>query len=48
MADSEPQGPHDEGARPPILGSWNRLYVVVLGALALVITLFAAVTRHYK
>jgi hypothetical protein len=33
---------------PPFLGSWRRVYVVVLVYLALLITLFALFTRAYN
>ena len=33
---------------PPVLGSWRRIYLIVLGLLALWILLFAAFTAHYR
>lgn len=33
--------------RPPLLGSWSRLYALLLGALALQILAFWLVTRAY-
>ena len=45
MADSAPE---DKETPPPVLGSWNRLYALVLGALAACVALFAAVTHYYK
>ena len=40
---SEPPPPIDEP--PPLLGSWRRLYVLVLGELMLLVLLFHALTR---
>jgi len=37
----------DGGEPPPPLGSWGRLYAVVLGVLALMIALLWAVTRAF-
>ncbi|HEY3356257.1 MAG TPA: hypothetical protein VGQ83_23595 [Polyangia bacterium] len=34
--------------RPPILGSWGRIYLVVLGALVVVMALFGALTWIYR
>jgi hypothetical protein len=33
--------------RPPVLGSWNALYAVVLGNLALMVAVFSAITWWY-
>ena len=33
---------------PPILGSWNRLYALVLGTLAVVVALLTVITRVYR
>ena len=33
---------------PPVLGSWNRLYALVLGVLALCITLFHLFGRVFR
>jgi len=33
---------------PPVLGSWNRLYALVLGVLALCIALFALFGRMFR
>ena len=30
---------------PPLLGTWSNVYLLVLGELALLIALFAAITR---
>ena len=38
--------PDDE--RPPILGSWGRLYAAVLGWLAVLIALFYLLTAAYS
>lgn len=34
--------------RPPILGSWNKIYLIVLGNLALLILIFIALTRYFS
>jgi len=34
--------------RPPILGSWNKIYLIVLGNLAFLIVLFIALTRYFS
>ncbi len=41
---SEPDRLSEE---PPLLGSWNRLYAVVLGNLVFLIALFYGITRFY-
>lgn len=33
---------------PPILGTWNRIYALVLGVLALCIVLFALFGRVFR
>ena len=33
---------------PPILGSWNRIYALVLGSLAVCIALFALFGRVFR
>ena len=33
---------------PPILGTWRRVYAVVLGALAVYVALFAALTAVWR
>ncbi len=38
-------GPDDA---PPLLGSWPRLYALVLGFLALLVALFHAFTQRFK
>lgn len=38
----------DKEDRPPILGSWNKLYIFVLGNLAFLIILFYFFTRYYS
>lgn len=35
------------GEPPPPLGTWRRLYALVLGVLALLIALFTLFTRHF-
>ena len=37
--------PEDES--PPLLGSWRRMYLLVIGALAAVVVVFTALTRIY-
>ena len=39
--------PHDD-ERPPILGSWGRLYAAVLGWLAVLVLLFYLLTAAYS
>ncbi len=34
--------------RPPVMGSWNRLYALVLGLLALDIALLALFARVFR
>lgn len=34
----------DPGERPPLLGSWRKLYLVVLGNLVLIVILLALFT----
>jgi hypothetical protein len=34
--------------RPPVLGTWNRLYALVVGALVLWILLFALFVRVFR
>jgi hypothetical protein len=38
----------DEDARPPPLGSWRRLYVLVIGVLALEIGLLWVLAGAYR
>ncbi|MCU1281239.1 MAG: hypothetical protein JWM53_4785 [bacterium] len=38
----------DDDNRAPVLGSWRRWYVVVLGTLAALIALFAFLSAHYQ
>ena len=33
---------------PPILGSWNRIYALLLALLLVWIVLFAVFTAHYR
>lgn len=48
---TEPATKEPEGAelddRPPVLGSWRNIYVVVLGILVVVIALFTVITGVY-
>jgi hypothetical protein len=39
--------PDGEG-RPPFLGTWNRVYVLVLGSLVAVIALLSLVSALYE
>lgn len=34
--------------RPPLLGSWRNLYLVVIGTLATLVTVFWWLTRTYS
>lgn len=38
----------DESDRPPILGSWGRMYLLVLFSLLLMVLAFAILTRVYS
>ncbi len=38
----------DDEARAPLLGSWRRWYLVVLGTMAALVALFAYLTVHYR
>ncbi|WP_187264349.1 hypothetical protein [Pontibacter beigongshangensis] len=38
--------PYEED-KPPLLGSWKQLYLLVLGNLALTIFIFYLITRFY-
>lgn len=38
----------DLDERPPLLGSWRRIYAVVLGNLALLVFLFWVMTKAYQ
>lgn len=38
----------DLDARPPLLGSWRNIYLVVLGNLALLVVIFWAITRAFE
>lgn len=37
-----------EEARPPILGSWTRIYLMVLSVLGSLIVLFTLFTRYFS
>lgn len=37
-----------EEARPPILGSWPRIYLLVLGVLGSLMVLFSLFTRNFS
>ena len=41
----EDQGPMPEDDQPPIMGSWNRLYILVLVIHVIFITLFYLITK---
>ncbi|WP_164890990.1 hypothetical protein [Botryobacter ruber] len=34
--------------RPPILGSWKKLYLLVLGNLAFLVVVFYFLTKYYE
>jgi hypothetical protein len=38
----------DDAEPPPILGSWNRMYGLVLATLVVIVLLFALLTRIYQ
>jgi hypothetical protein len=38
----------DDEARAPMLGSWPRWYLVVLGTMAALVALFAYLSVHYR
>jgi hypothetical protein len=40
--------PPDEDPPPPVLGSWARVYTLVLGMLAFWIIVFALFTASYR
>lgn len=40
-------GPSAEGEEPPILGSWPRLYALVLVLHALLILVYYAISQYY-
>ena len=40
--------PPDNDDRPPILGSWRSMYVLVLGTLAGLCLLFSLITWTYR
>lgn len=40
-------GPSAEGDGPPILGTWPRLYALVLVLHALLILVYYAISQHY-
>jgi hypothetical protein len=49
MATSSGDDRSDEAHKPaPLLGTWRRWYVLVLGTLAALVALFAALSAHYK
>lgn len=46
VLDREPHTPEEEP--PPLLGSWPRLYALVIGWLAVTIALLLLLTRSYR
>lgn len=40
--------PKLEDSKPPVLGSWRRLYWLVLGALVLQIIIYYGITRYFE
>ena len=47
MPPDDRDGSDDEN-RAPLLGSWRRWYIVVLGTLAALIALFEYLSVHYR
>jgi hypothetical protein len=52
-SDGEPEAPRPEAPRPemsdaPPFGTWRRIYLIVLGALALQVVVYAALTAAYR
>ncbi len=43
-----PPEPRLDDERAPLLGSWRRWYLLVLGTLAVLVAVFAALSRHYR
>lgn len=39
--------PHDLETPPPVMGTWPRLYALVIGNLALLVAVFWWITRSY-
>ena len=39
---------NDADDQPPILKTWSRAYVLVIGALVVTIALFTAITRYFE
>ena len=49
MTDPTPEeDPPDIEGPPPLLGTWNNLYAVVLAALAIQIVAFWLITKAYQ
>jgi hypothetical protein len=48
MTDPKEKSDAQLDSRPPLLGSWRNLYLLVLGALALQVALYYALTRAYS
>lgn len=48
MSVEPPVERRDLDERPPVLGSWRAIYLVVLGNLALLVALFWALTEVYR
>ena len=44
----EHEKPQLEDQRPPVLGSWRNLYLLVLGALLLQILIYYGITRYFE
>lgn len=42
------QTPDNESDKPPLLGSWKSLYLLVLGNLVFLIVLFYIITKFYE
>jgi hypothetical protein len=39
---------HPDSEKPPVLGKWRNLYLLVLGNLIFLIVLFYAITKIYE
>ena len=50
MENSSPGAPADESAEggPPFFETWNGMYLLVLGTLAVLVALFALLGRAYQ
>jgi len=37
-----------DNTKPPVMGSWKNLYILVLSVLIVLILVFYAITQYYK